>query len=149
MGVAESTDDEESKVVGVATLPPPESGDAYNGATAVREIPPEILNAIRKRAAEEKALDAPESPYSLRELAKVNAVAAVAVESSVVESSVVESSVVESSVVEEAPFVLPASAGHVASPVAPVAREPHPAAILLAIAILVGTAVAWSTLIFS
>ena len=131
MGEAELADDE---IVGVATLPPPASGDAYNGETAVREIPLEILNAIRKRAAEEKALDAPESPCSLRELAKMDEVAVVAV---------------ASNVVEEVPFVFPASASHVASPVAPVPREPRPLAILLSITILVGTVVAWSALIFS
>jgi hypothetical protein len=133
MGEAELADDD-SKIAGVSTLPPPASGDAYNGETAVREIPPEILNAIRKRAAEEKALDAPESPYSLRELAKVDNVAAVAV---------------ASNLVEEAPFVFPASTSHVASPVAPVPREPRPLAVLLSITILVGTVVAWSALIFS
>jgi hypothetical protein len=56
---------------------------------------------------------------------------------------------VASNLVEEAPFVFPASTSHVASPVAPVPREPRPLAVLLSITILVGTVVAWSALIFS
>lgn len=35
------------------TVPPPESGDAYSAMTVVREAPPAVLEAIRKRKLEE------------------------------------------------------------------------------------------------
>jgi hypothetical protein len=43
----------EENVHGVDTVPPPESGDAYSAMTVVREAPPAVLEAIRKRKLEE------------------------------------------------------------------------------------------------
>ena len=43
----------EENIHGVDTVPPPESGDAYSAMTVVREAPPAVLEAIRKRKLEE------------------------------------------------------------------------------------------------
>lgn len=45
--------DDEANIHGVDTVPPPESGDAYSAMTVVREAPPAVLEAIRKRKLEE------------------------------------------------------------------------------------------------
>ena len=45
--------EDDANVHGVDTVPPPESGDAYSAMTVVREAPPAVLEAIRKRKLEE------------------------------------------------------------------------------------------------
>jgi hypothetical protein len=41
--------DEEKALQQMDTVPPPASGDAYSAETVVRQAPPEVLEAIRKR----------------------------------------------------------------------------------------------------
>lgn len=45
--------EDDANIHGVDTVPPPESGDAYSAMTVVREAPPAVLEAIRKRKLEE------------------------------------------------------------------------------------------------